>query len=94
MKTQRDYLVFSAICVACLLLTGCTSSFKLPEVSGKVVDYKRTDPFGGTTVVAKGVQVTEDKVKADEVTWTTIYPQVSITLRVEGYERKRDTAAK
>lgn len=23
MKTQRDYLVFSAICVACLLLTGC-----------------------------------------------------------------------
>ena len=75
---------FAAIC-----LSGCATTLKLPEVSGSLVEYRRTDPCGGTHVVARDVQVTDDAVKAASVTWSTTYPQFSITLNVENYERKR-----
>jgi hypothetical protein len=74
-----------------LSLSGCVSSFKLPEVAGKSFVYSRTDTFGGTTIRAKGVEVTADTVKAESVHWLTQYPQFKIELTVEGYERKRDT---
>lgn len=85
MKTRLALLLIAAVG-----LTGCANSYKLPEVSGKLVDYKRTDPFGGTAIIAKGVEVTPDVVRAEEATWTTTYPQFSVSLRVVGYERKRE----
>lgn len=81
------------LCIAALL-TGCASNFRLPPVAGKVLHYERKDSFGGTVIDAKGIAVTAEKVTADEVTWTTTYPQFSVSLHVVGYERQRTPAEK
>lgn len=75
---------------AALLVSGCSiAPTKLPEVSGELVEYRRTDPLGGTTITAKGVDVTEHEVRADEVTWDTRYPTWNVYLSVKGYKRQR-----
>lgn len=82
------------LCVAAFAcLTGCASNFRLPAVAGKMVHYERKDTFGGTVIDAKGVAVTADKVTADEVIWTTTYPQFSVSLHVIGYEQQRTPRA-
>lgn len=75
-----------------LLCGGCASSFKLPEVAGKSVTYSRKDTFGGTTITAKGVQVTATEILAEVVTWNTTYPQFSLVVTVEGFSQKREEA--
>lgn len=85
MPARAVLLAFTALC-----LSGCASTFKLPEVAGKSVVYSRTDTFGGTSIQADNVAVTADKVTAERVHWITQYPQFRIELKVEGYERTRD----
>ncbi len=76
--------------VACALcFTGCMN-INLPPVSASKVEYHRTDPLGGTHVVATGVSVDHDKgtVSAKSVTWNTTYPSFSIQATITDYERK------
>lgn len=75
--------------ISALLLSGCMS-YRLPEVQGDQVVYRRTDPLGGTTIDAKGVRVTKTFIKADHVSWTVTYPQWSVHLAVDGYKQRRD----
>ena len=82
----------AALLCALACLTGCASSFRLPPVAGKLVEYHRHDSFGGTDIVAKDVAVTPEKVTAGELTVTTTYPQWKFTLHVVGYERQRTSA--
>ena len=82
----------SALLLAAALLSGCASSFRLPAVAGKLVEYHRHDSLGGTDIVAKDVAVTAEKVTAGEVTITTTYPQWKFFLHVVGYERQRTSA--
>lgn len=70
-----------------LALSGC--AHQLPAVSGKSVEYVRTDPLGGTTISAQRVVITDDEVNAERVVWDTKYPLFHIRLTVEGYSRKR-----
>ncbi len=77
------------IILAALALSGC-ASYRLPAVTAESIDYHRTDPIGGTKITAKGVKVTDGKVKAEEATWVTQYPQFSVTVTIKGYERKID----
>lgn len=72
-----------------LLICGC-SSYNLPQVQGQNVVYHRTDPFGGTTIEAKGVNVTETYVSAEHASWNTTYPTWSVQLSVDGFKQKRD----
>lgn len=88
--TRKIVSLAPAFAIAAFCLTGCASSFKLPEVAGKSVTYRRTDPFGGTTVSATNVVVTAEEIRAGSVTWTTGYPQFSISLTVEEYVQKRE----
>lgn len=82
-----------ALPLALALLTGCVSTFRLPEITAVNVEYTRSDPLGGTTVTAKNVAVNDKTVTADEAVWDTKYPAVTIRLKVTGYERKREAAA-
>lgn len=88
MKTRIHFLaVLLAITAFCL--SGC-STFKLPEVQGQQVTYRRTDPIGGVTIEAKNVKVTEKYVTAEHASWSVTYPQFTMQLTVDGYKRKRD----
>lgn len=75
-----------AIALGSLLLSGC-ASYRVPPITAAEVIYNRKDPAGGTVIEAKNVRVEDDKVKADEVTWTTTYPAFSIHVSAKGYER-------
>lgn len=76
------------LAIAALALSGC-ASYKLPDVAGRSVEYRRFDPFGGTVITAKGVEVTETEVRAEEAVWDTKYPTWGVYLKVEGYRRAR-----
>ena len=95
MKTDPLHLrplsaLLAIIGVLCLLaLTGCASSYKLPNVSGDSVVYSRTDPLGGTQIEATNVVVTPTEVRADTASWNTTYPSFSVKLTVKGYKRER-----
>lgn len=74
--------------LACLVtLSGC-ASYRLPAITAESMTYKRSEPFGGTEVKASGVKVTDSKVTANTASWVTIYPSFSVSVSVEGYERK------
>lgn len=85
MKTKLTVL----LALAALALSGCASRYSLPEIAGKSVEYRRFDPFGGTVITAKGVEVTATEVTADEAVWDTKYPTWGVYLKVEGYKRAR-----
>lgn len=74
-----------------LVLSGC--SYTLPAVSGDSITYVRRDPLGGTDIKATGVKVTDTHITAQSATWTTTYPQFSISLTVENYRQKRKPTA-
>jgi hypothetical protein len=71
----------------CILFTGC-ASYKLPPISADEINYSRKDPAGGTTITAKNVRVDGDTLKAEEATWVTTYPMVSINVSVKNFEQK------
>ena len=88
---MNSKIVASAVLLAITgFCGGCASSFHLPEVSGSSVLYSRSDTFGGTTIQAEGVQVTEDQIKASSAHWVTTYPQFKIELTVKDYVQKRE----
>ncbi len=75
------------IILACAALCGCSTLTKLPPITASQIDYKRTDPFGGTTIHAEGIDVdgTTKTVKAKVITWTTMYPQFSLVVSARDY---------
>lgn len=74
--------------LAALLLSGC-ASYRLPDVTAQEVNYRRTDPFGGTQITAKNVRSGANSITADEAMWVTTYPSFSISVTLRGYERKK-----
>lgn len=84
MKTR-----FALLALVALAMTGCATRFELPNVSGDSVTYHRTDPLGGTKIEATGVEVTDTEVRAETASWTTSYPQFSVTLTVKNYRREK-----
>lgn len=96
MPTNTPSVRFKAIgaLVLCLALSGCASSFRLPEVSGESFVYSRKDVAGGTVVTAKNVKVTEEMVEAEHVNWSTSYPFMSVSLTVDGFKQKRTAKEK
>jgi hypothetical protein len=74
------------LCTA-LLLGGCASLKNLPPISAESFNYSRHDTAGGTDIAATKL-VYDSKtrtVKAESVTWTTIYPFISFSVSVKGY---------
>lgn len=84
-KTPAKAVLFAA---GALFLSGC-ASYRLPAVTAQEVNYRRTDPLGGTQITAKNVKSDEEKVSADEATWLTNYPWFSVSVTLKGYERKK-----
>lgn len=86
MKTRLKSIVTLGACVA---LAGC-KNFELPEVAASEVEYRRSDPFGGTQISATGVKIDKAAglLKADSAEWSTTYPSFSINARVKDYEQK------
>lgn len=78
-------LLLLLLCV--VALSGCATYQKLPEITAESFDYRRTDPFGGTQIHADKVQNLPDKVIAENVTWSTTYPQFTVAISVKNYTR-------
>jgi hypothetical protein len=85
MRRAAVSLLFLAIMAG----SGCVSRYRLPAIASDELFYRRTDPLGGTTVTAQGVQVTEFEVTAESVEWVTAYPSFNVSLTVKGYRRER-----
>jgi hypothetical protein len=80
-------LLIAAFGSLAVLNTGC-ASYKLPPISADEINYSRKDPAGGTTITAKGVRVEGETLKADEATWVTTYPMVSVNVSVKNFRQK------
>ncbi len=93
MKILLLRLILAAGCVA--PFSGCMSTLmKLPPISGDVIQYDRTDSFGGTHITAKGVKARPDgTLDAEEAEWTTTYPQFTFHVKVVGYKQGPETGA-
>jgi hypothetical protein len=74
-----------------VLLTGCSTLRKLPAINAEEFTYERHDPAGGTKITAKNVKSdpSQDQVSADEVSWITSYPMISISVTAKGYSQSR-----
>jgi len=79
------------IMLTCLLsfLSGCVGKIKLPEINADRVEYKRSDPWGGSTITITGLSVTKEEVKCEEYTRVTGYPSFNQSIRVINYSRPR-----
>ena len=67
-------------------LAGC---LRLPEVTAQSIRYESAHPLGGTSVLIRDVEVTEQEVKAGEYTRTTKIMGFTQSVTVEGYRRDR-----
>jgi uncharacterized protein YcfL len=74
-------------------LSGCSTLRKLPAINAEEFVYERHDPAGGTKITAKNVKADPKKgdVSADEVSWITSYPMISISITAKGYSQSRET---
>lgn len=88
MKTKLAALLIT------VLLTGCATMQKLPPIDADAITYERHDPIGGTVIQAKNVRVNDaakGSLTADEVEWTTTYPQFGVHIKVLGYRQNQPT---
>lgn len=80
-------ILITLIVLLALASAGCSTLQKLPPITASEIDYKRTDPLGGTTVHAEEV-VTDpatNTVRAKSITWEIIYPQWTVHLSAKDY---------
>jgi len=81
-------IVFCA--TSSFILTGCGS---LPKVaSAEELTYQRSDPFGGSTISAKGIKWENGKLSVDEYSRSTHYPSLnqSVTIKGAKFEKAED----
>ena len=72
---------------ATLFFGGCASLKNLPPITAESFNYSRHDTAGGTDIVATKLAYDSKTktVKAESVTWTTVYPFISFSVSVKGY---------
>lgn len=88
MKTR--FLISLAVGLVLALSVGCSS---LPNVvSVDELEYKRTDPVGGTTITAKGVKIEGNSATVEEWNRETHYPSFNQTVKLKGakFDKKED----
>lgn len=83
--------LFSKILILMLpfTLAGCLSRINIPEISAESIEYRRTDPFGGSTIIITKPSVTETDVTCEEYSRVTTYPSFNQSITVKNYHRKR-----
>lgn len=94
LKERVRYEIFRALLVGSVVLSfsGC-ASLNLPPISGDSVDYKRTDPAGGTQIHAEGVTLNKDgTVNAALLTWNTTYPFFTVSVTAKNVKEAQTTA--
>lgn len=93
MNTRSN--IIRGLAVLCLLFsvpcfTACGSVPKFVAV--KKLAYTRTDPAGGTTITAQGIEYKDGKLTVDQYSRETHYPSFNQSIKLEGaqFEKAED----
>jgi len=94
----RTLTLLASFGLAVLIVAGCSGcatqigDLKLPEISATSIEYKRTDPVGGTRITAIGVEDKGDRITADELKVQVTYPAITLDVVVKDYVRRKEPA--